>query len=380
MKKTLYFIAAVSMVASTAMASKSRLSALGAADNALTQNISDVQTIFVNPADMHYVGDFVTFEMGETPLTPLAASNNDAFGAVVPNAEGGFITTSGDSKFGFYLGKMSMDTNSYRAAGNIAINTVNATPTAQHFLSQENPFEVFYGAKAGDMSWGASFTYSNSQKKTTDQKQNAMGLRMGVKTDDWAAFANIGLGAQATEGQASVKSTAGLILGGSYNMDNAKIYGQFQNAGAKALYTNGTTELFDKTVSTTTLGFMNAWKNDGNLAFYSVALQMDSDENKTAKDKTVTSAVPVTMGAEVLAASWLKLRGSITQNLLMGTKKVTTGGVAGKEDSIAHNTETAAGAGLVWGRSNLDVVMTMGTDGSLDASTLGANASYTYTF
>jgi hypothetical protein len=380
MKKTLYFFAAMTLAASSAMASKARVSALSS-----SPAVTDIQSIFTNPADVHYVGDFVTFEMGETAANALNATDTkidtnadgipDSPATVVPNAEGGFITTMGDAKFGAYLGGMPSDANLFRAYG-AAVAT---------FLPTENPIEVFYGAKAGDLNWGASFGFSNSARKngagaTDDQSQNAMGVRMGVKTDEWAAYANVGLGSVAKTGDAQVKGTAGLVLGGHYMMDNMKIYGRYLNAGAKVADASGTDQL-DITSGTTTVGFTNSWKNDGNLAFYGLAYQMANTTEKVADAKTVTTAMPFTMGAEVLATSWLKLRGSISQNVLMGNSKTTTAGV-GETDSISHNTVTAAGAGFIWGRNNLDVVMKMGTNGNLDSSAgnFGSQASYTYTF
>lgn len=368
MKKTLYFFAAITMAASSAMASKARVSALSS-----SPAVTDIQNIFTNPADVHYVGDFVTFEMGEVSGTAATAVDT-----LNPNAEGGFINTMGEAKFGIYLGKLSQDTNYFRSLATTAgIGTM---------LQQENPIEVFYGAKAGDMNWAASFSFSNSERKNTavatdDQKQSAMGIRMGVKTDEWAAYANVGLGSQATEGEAKVKGTSGVIVGGHYIMDSMKYYGKYEQGGAKATLASGT-DAFDATSTTTTVGFTNSWKNDGNLAFYGLAYKMLNTTEKIGDDKTVTSSMPFTMGAEVLASSWLKLRGSISQNILMGNNKVTDPGTTANEknDSIGHNTTTAAGAGFVWGHNVLDVVMLMGTNSTLDAATFGSNASYTYTF
>lgn len=394
MKKTLYFFAAMTLAASTAMASKARLSALGNSQVAVD---SDIQGIFQNPAYMHYVGDFATFEMGETPANPVAASDNAKLGAVVPNAEGGFINTMGDAKFGAYLGRMSTDTNSYRGLASIAVANGLAGLTPKNgFLEQENPIELFYGAKAGDLNWGASFTFSSSDKKndtaaTDDQKQTAMGMRMGVRTDDWAAYANIGLGSQATLGDAKYTGKSGATIGGHYMMDTMRVYGIYDMSGAKA--TNAAaSDIFDADYNALTVGFTNAWKNEGNTAFYGIAYKAVNSTYKKvgaavtavtgiADDtKQADSALPVTLGAEVAATSWMKLRGSVTQNMLVGSTKTTVAGVAGKADTVGHDTTTAAGAGFTWGHNNLDLVMKMGTSAGLDSTDFGTNASYTYMF
>lgn len=368
MKKALYLIAAVSLAATSAMASKARQKALSN-----TTAITDVQSIFLNPADVHYVGDFVTFEMGATPTTPATGVST------ATTAEGGFLHVMGDAKLGFYLGKASASVNNLRAKANTAAST--------SFLQQENPFEIFYGAKSGDQNWALSFSYSNSDKKgdpastTDDKKQSAMGMRLGVKNDVWGAYANIGLGSTAKDGVNDYKGKSGLTLGGHYFMNTMKFIVKQDMAGAKT--SNGSADTFDYDKSETTIGFTNAWKSEGSIAFYGLAYIMTTEKQKLPTEvKTDTQVMPFTIGTEVLAASWLKLRGSVTQNFFMGKNKVATTPAAttDSDNTIDHNTTTAAGAGFVWGKNNLDVVMTMGTSGDLNTTTFGSNASYTYMF
>lgn len=373
MKKALYLIAAISLAATSAMASKARQKALSN-----TTAITDIQSIFLNPADMHYVGDFATFEMGETPTTAATGATTHA----TPDAEGGFMRTMGDAKLGFYLGKASSNVNDLRALTNA---TATGTPD---FLNHENPFEVFYGAKAGDQNWGLSFSYSNSDKKmdpddtTDDKKQMAMGMRLGVKNDVWGAYANIGLGSTAKDGDDEYKGKSGITVGGHYLMDTMKFILKQDMAGAKA--TNATADTFDYDMSETTLGFTNAWKSEGSIAFYGLAYKMKTEKYKVPSDRKIdTSSMPFTIGAEVLATSWMKLRGSVTQNVLMSKTKDASSPAApttDKDNTVDHNTTTAAGAGFVWGKNNLDVVMTAGTSGTLNTTAFGTSASYTYMF
>ena len=121
-QKALYIIAAISLAATSAMASKARQAALSN-----TTAITDIQSIFLNPADMHYVGDFATFEMGDSTI------------GGAPDAEGGFLHTMGDAKLGFYLGKTSTNVTGLRSLAN--------TDTGVTYLSHENPFEVFFSER-----------------------------------------------------------------------------------------------------------------------------------------------------------------------------------------------------------------------------------------
>lgn len=361
MKKALCYFAAMTMVASSAMASKARVSSLSHSWAILE---TDPQTVFINPAVMHYVGDFATFEFGKTSTTAVTAVTGN------PNAEGGFINTIGDAKFGVYLGRMdTMNAVKAMAAG----YSVN-------FLQSENPIDVFYGSRAGDLNWGVAFNYTNSDRKSTDQKQSGMGLTMGVKTDDWAGYANVGLGGTASVADYKLEGKVGLRLGGNYNMDNMKYYVDYQQVGSE-ISQNGN-KLMNVGRTITEVGFTNAWKSDGNIAFYGLAFNMLNQSEDVAKDKTATTTLPFTLGTEVLAAPWLKLRGSVSQNILVGSKKVekpadTTQEVDG---SVNHDTKTAAGAGFIWGRNTVDVAMDMGVSGDFNAANFGAQASYTYTF
>ncbi len=380
MKKALYFFAAITMAASSAMASKARVSALSS-----TPAINDTQQIFSNPAQMHYVGDFVTFEMGETPnalskgykLNLLTMKSSNA----TPDAGGGFIMTQGEGKFGFYLGNTSQSLNMLR---DLASQAVGAADT---FLMQENPFDVFYGAKSGDLNWGASVSFSNSDKKSSDEKQQAMGVRFGVKTDEWAAYANVGLGATAETAGAKYTGKSGAEAGGQYVVDNMKYYGSYATAGASAKTAAGT-DAFDLDLNEITVGLTNSWKKDGDLAFYGIAYKISNMNFKKVGSitglvdgtKVDRTELPVMVGAEVAAAPWLTLRGSLTQNVLLGTTKVSVPSTTAKANSTSHNTTTAAGAGFKWGHNNLDVVMTLGTSAGVNAADFGSQASYTYLF
>ncbi len=376
MTKRLVLIATIAMMANGAFASKARMTALSS-----TPAITDVQSIFSNPADVNYVGEFATFEMGETATTPATVVN------AIPNAEGGFLQSMGDAKWGFYLGKQSLAINDSRYRATEA--------TGVTFLTQKNPFDVYYGSKAGDMSWGLDFNFSNSDERSTTSKQGSMALGLGVKTDVWGAYANIGLGSTSQVGDAKYNGTQGLAFAGHYYVDAIKLYAKQEMFAANATDASAA-KLYEFATSITTLGMTNKWKQDANSIFYGLALKMTTADNKKAYTHTspVTAAVdttgaaakvdamelPVHIGMEVDAASWLTLRGSITQNVFLGTKKITPNGGTGVTDTISENTTTAAGAGFKFGKNNLDFVMVAGVSGAVAFDNLGAQASYTYMF
>jgi hypothetical protein len=136
--------------------------------------------------------------------------------------------------------------------------------------------------------------------------------------------------------------------------------------------TTGTNESKTETTGIE-VGGINKMTKEGAEFFYGASITMGT--SKTGTSKTEETKMPVIIGVEADAASWLTLRGSITQNVLIGSTK-TTGSEA---DTIAPNTKVAAGAGFKFNKAVLDVVLNAGTSGALDAN-LGANAGLTYMF
>jgi len=100
--KKLVFVLAVLSVTNPAWASKARLLSLqGAAF------LEDTQTIFINPAHVTKLGQYLTFEMGSSSATAAT------------RAEGGFVRKDGDWSYGAYLGHQN-DTQSYYRASKVA--------------------------------------------------------------------------------------------------------------------------------------------------------------------------------------------------------------------------------------------------------------------
>lgn len=354
MKKTTMIIAGLMMVSGTAMASKARMTALGNA-----KHLTDVQTVFGKPANMHDLSDLVTFEMGDSTLNGA----NDA--------EGGFLRTHGDAKLGFYLG--------HAAGSQLFMRGLSNAATTADVIMPENTFHVLYGAKSGDMAWGLDFHYSASDKKTTKQKQSSMGITLGAQTDMWDASLQMGLGGGAqndfTAGaESKFTPTSGMVLAGSYMMDSMKLWAEYTTVGAKTEEAGA--EVFKREDTTTEIGVVNSMKQDANNFFYGASYKMSTENDKLASSKTDSTTLPVLIGAEVDAASWLTLRASVTQNVLLGSTKTT----GGESDTIANNTTTAFGAGMKFNKSAFDFTMATGNTGNFNLDTVGANASYTYNF
>lgn len=346
MNKKVLVAAAIALTSATSFATTARLTALG---NAV--QFIDIQNVFERPTDMHLLGDAMVFEFG-------AAST------VASSAQGGFVKTIGEGKLGFFLG--------YGDATRVAGGT-------ETFLGSENPFTVSYGMKTADMPWAVSVTNSSSDVKTDEQKQSKMALSGAVVIGDTTVNATLGLGDTATgtlDGAAKdtdAKYTGtNMKVGAWHAMGDWNFYGQFASTGTKI----ENTAAHNSEIANTDMkvGFVNSMKKEGTEFFYGAAYQALNENNKTTSTKTDTTQMPVIIGLESDAASWLTLRGSITQNVLLGGTKTT------QTNTIAHDTTVAAGAGVKFNKASIDMTLSAATSGNVGTNNIGGKAALNYMF
>lgn len=401
MFKSLITVSAVLAMAAPAFASKARLASL---QNAAS--VTDSYSIFDNPAKSYLMGDFAVLEMGASSTTAtgvntpenVITSGTSAAALYSPGAEGGFVKSYGDNKIGFYMGKKSPFTTRMRALAG--------------FTGQENPFEVMYGFQAMDLKWGVSFNYSKSEPKNAgaEQKQDAMGLRVGAIGSNWDAGLTFGLGSNATgkaastvtagvttvaDADATYKGTTGFKLTGGYWMDKLYVFGNYYQDGAKLESAANGSMKAEIAQSQYEIGVLDTMKADGMNFFYGVSYigftskakdvsaavgaAVTAIENAFSKEQT---QMPFVIGVEADATSWLTLRASAKQNVILGSTKPNTGDTT----TVANNTTVALGAGMKFNKFTLDSTLQAGSvpadagDGIINANNLMTNASLTYVF
>lgn len=357
MKKIVLSISMV-LAAAPAMASKARVNALNRASH-----LSDIRDVLTNPALVLANGDWVTFEMGQTASATNSTTND-------PKAEGGFSRAMGDSRYGFYMGNVPSWVTEFR-------------PTTR--AAAENPMDIFYASKMGDLSWGVDLYYSNSDKKTLKTKQNATALTFGAAQGAWDARLTLGLTNthkdDVTAGsEVDFKGTNAIQLSGNYTMDNMVYSAEVLMNGAKKSV--GGNDTADNKSSSYTLGAEYFNKKDGADFFYGVKYVMTETKQSIAPtSKTAETKLPIYVGVEADATSWMVLRASVKQNVLLGSTKSETNG-AGETDTIANDTTVAAGAGIKFGKLTLDATIEGANDTSaaLNGNKLFTNAALTYMF
>ncbi len=345
MKKQLVLGLGLAVLAAPAFATKARLQALGEDTNG-SFYINDNRNVFLNSAQVNNHKDLVSLEWG----TGAATEGGDN----TPNAEGGIYKSMNNMVYGVQLGR------------GLSFNE-GAEDVVAGAFDASNAIDLFVGGDAG-FKWGANLTYASSNDKdnTTPKKAEAevLDLNVGAIFGDFTAFVKYGAMGNSEDKLAGtaydIKRSNDITVGGTYQMNDYTVFAQY-----------GMVDFEDKKSKKETeetnylLGVGRQDKlNDKTTLFTKLQYSQEESSDKKPKttDQTVQS-VPVTIGLEHDATSWLTLRGSISQNLWSKDKDKT----AKTNKTTANSTNVNAGATLKFGELSFDGVI--GTDDNTTAGT-----------
>nr|BFD65510.1 hypothetical protein HAGR004_05320 [Bdellovibrio sp. HAGR004] len=377
MKKLLVVAALVTAAAPMAMASKARVSALAG-----SRQLVDFQTAFDRPYQFMALGTQATIEWGagdEKYLVGSGATPADgSFTAANPHAEGGFLMKHDDYAYGVYLGRRSS-----------AFNDAVEAAGVPNMMREQNPINVFYASKMGEWTWGATVKYSNGKDEVAGgtiaaggadivtAEASSLGFAVGASNGTFDVELVQGLTGKSTFDKDEVESKGMTQVGFGYHInENMEAYAQY--GMVKADITDGTTDsTYEKTGYA--VGFVNTvTKTEDANFFYGVAYASEKIE-----DERESSVLPVWMGIEANATSWMVLRGSVKQNILLNETKITAANDKKVNvDSIAFN----AGVGFKLGKGMLDANFGTANQGHLSftdgagADKFLSNVAYTYNF
>jgi hypothetical protein len=346
MRKTLLAAASL-MLASNAMASQVRMDSL--------QNSRTVRQDFV---DMFFQPSVMW--SGEVADQVLMEKNT-----------GGFLMSSGEeAKYGIYFGRQPT-----------IKSLINAVTAAAPFNENvNNPLHVFYGRNMGGMNWGFNLFYANSKRESVapNYTQNFMGLAAGVDGGSWRADLALGLGAKienTTSGTDSVKGDTNARLQIEYDVaTDLRAYADVTQAGVTFTQSGTDTKGTNNVMK---VGIERRMTKEANTFFYGVAIRTEKTEIASATVAD-TQTLPVYFGFEAEATSWLVLRGSINQHVLIGSSKSGSA-----TDTLLGSPTYNAGAGVKLGNFLVDGFISVGsTAGNFGggANDWMTNAAVTYTF
>jgi hypothetical protein len=350
MKKTLV-IASLAVLSTSAFASKARMESLGQDSVRGSEYIMDSRNVFRNPAELNEMKNYIITEWGTGAL-------NDAANA--PRAEGGFFREMGAFNYGLYLG------NNERALTGGPARVIAGTAG---FLAQDNAVDLFL---AGDMGvkWGARLHYANAKDESTAAfatKNSAFGLGLGATMGDAEVYADTTLSDKSTAGAAAgdeYKTKPSFLVGGAYKWSGVTFFANYNAAKADVKVGTVTTN-YKESAITVGAGRVHEINPTARL-LTDAKLVLAQDTNETAVGKTKSTTLPVTLGLEADATSWLVVRGNVHQNVIVGSTK----NVAGKTTTKANSTTVDAGATLNFGKLKVDGnVGTTGTTGTASSKT-----------
>ncbi len=370
MKKQLTVALGLAVIATPVFASKARLEALGE-DNFGSYYINDNRNQFLNPARINEAKDLVTYEFGASRTGSEVAA--DSAGA--PVAEGGFNKSWNNMVWGLHFG------NSTQSAG-IARALVGGND-----LQERNVWDLFVGGDAG-IKWGANLTYegfknsTGTAANTNKLSSNSLRARVGVISGDLDAFAQVSLKGDAKNYQGeAVEGKSSYFLGAGYMMNAYKLFVDYLHVGT------------DYTSDATTAGVEQEWSinririgaarqerlNDKANLFAKLMLthqKVEDDGGATAglgnaAGKLTSITLPIVVGLEYDAASWLALRGSVVQNVYGSSEADPDAG--SKQSGTIARTAINAGATLKFGELSVDGLVS--TDANGDGDNIGADTN-----
>ncbi|MBX3019402.1 MAG: hypothetical protein KF767_16060 [Bdellovibrionaceae bacterium] len=342
--KHLVLAAALTLIVPQAFASKARLDSLQGATF-----LKDTQTVFLNPAHMHSLGQYLTFEAG-------------AQGTTGTKAEGGFLRNDGDVKYGAYLGHMSPFQNAYRASGYALGGT---------FLAQQNPVSLMYGKN----DWGVVLDLSNSDKKSTSEKETTVGIRFGQQAEDSEYYVSLDLLGNAEAASNKMSTT---VLGLGYEKAsgawyyNASLAYAMTKADVAPASESGSEALISLSAANRSL------KTDRADIYYGAGLDIVS--GKIASANRSILRLPLFLGLEHQTSSWLVTRVSVSQPLFISNAKDQISAATADTDTLANATRVAAGVGIKYQEFVIDGSVMAAANGNINGNQVLSQAALTYTF
>ncbi len=371
MKKHVIIATGAALLSTSAFATKARMTALGQDSERGSQYIQDGRNKFRNAAHVNNMNNYAVMEWG---------ANADA--------EGGFFRSTGSLAYGLYMG------SDHRQAAYEEYDTATGWDDVTGY-NPGNELDLFIGGDAG-VQWGARLNYMSGEDETSSEKRSAFGLGLGMIMGDINAYANIDISDKLEDSTPNAntesKAKLGFDLGAAYTMNNMTFHADYASNKLEAT-ANGTTGLVEGTVSSIEVGAAQtheisstamvffAGQYSNNKVEYTDTLGGSNDNAKRT-----SNALTATIGFEADATSWLTWRGSVAQNIIIGSTKTEGSPVGfvpvasnGKKVTDINSTTVAAGASLTFGKLVVDG--TIGSNvGSLRLDEAFTNVAVSYWF
>lgn len=350
MKLQLTVALGLAVLATPALATKARLEALGE-DNFGSYFINDNRNQFLNPAQINNHKDIVTFEFGST-----GNGTNGADAVRNPKAVGGVNKSYGNMVYGLYFGDATPSSAVVRSqvtGGN---------------LQEQAPIDLFVGGDAG-LKWGANVTYDayDGGSATSRLTTNALRVRGGVIMGDTQVHGQVSIKGDAKDYQGrEIEGKSSYFAGVAHAIAGTTYFVDYKAIGAE-ITNNAPKYDWDFTEARLGAGHVERLNDKANLFAKLHAGRRTVESNAGDVEAYV---LPINIGLETEATSWLTLRASVGHNLWSNTE--TDPKPAGLKTTSVHvaNTAVRAGATLKFGELSIDGLIS--TSDVSDGETISA--------
>ncbi len=381
-----------------AYATRSRMTSLGQNADQGSFYFGDNRNNFRNPANVSVMRNYMVAEL----------ANGSASG-VGNNLEGGYFGEFNPNlAYGVYLGKANIINDS-------VINMANKATTTVDFLNSQdsNPLNFFIGG-GSDFKWGIDLNYSDSDKEGQNgikQTYNSLGVSAGIETsgglqvylsypiqnESKGSTSTAATTADANQANSNKIKTTGFTAGLIFDLgDLTKIWAQYSDlkSDLSGLFE---VQMSDEDTELTTIQKDGELTNSqiivgiGHLYQLGPTTRFNFDLSYNFSEVKVSEGgngfiksynLPLNIGLETDAASWLIFRGSVKQNFIIGETKNNLG----QKKSVPNDTIVAFGSSLNFGKLKIDgslggSVNSLGNNSALfDLSKFFVQAAATYMF
>ena len=256
---------------------------------------------------------------------------------------------------------MSFDQTSDRATtGVTGANTIAATALLGNnlFIYPDKQIELFFAGESS-MNWGLSVLWAgnNTRASGLEKTSSVFGARLGIESGALQFFTTVGISSSSKVNSGAfnpeVKGKVSVDAALTYAMDAWTTFAKFSTWGSDIGLTSAASLQNRNTMFGLGLGYKHeASKTVTMFSRVEADYQTTSNEGTAGLPGVKAWDVPVVMGAEAAALSWLTVRGSISHVLLGQQMGSPTDKSA--RNSLAGTTTVAAGLGLTFGDVAID--------------------------
>lgn len=356
---------AVLLSAFEAGASRARLRAFNQDSNG-SFYVQDARNMFLNPAYLAAQKESLLLDWGKTERTGTTPTSAEA--------EGGYVREMGKMNLALQLGRVNDFAKDIRAV-NANLSDMTTNVNGGDFAEGQNNVDVLVAGE-GDVNWGGMLSVTRSKASTgVADKQaevQAYEIRGGVLSTKFDVFGSMVLGGQSvTESttDAEFEQKFSVTFGGGAQMSSDhRMYAKVRFATFDAQKKDNSVD-YDGDNIAAMIGVARTKELNKDARFFAASelsfQKLNADDNKASNidEKYEITALPITLGIEADANTWLKFRGSVKQGILLGRTKTTAGISTGSKqwENAPNDTSVSGGVGAVLNNFNIDMALVQST-------------------